>query len=1810
MSGGTPDTWRTEFLVNTVVAGDQTKPSVTALSSGGFLILWTDASASGTDTSGLAVRARIMDANGNAIGSDFVVNTTTSGNQGEPKAVQLADGNIAVVWSDGSQTGGDTDGAAVRGQILSSAGEKVGSEFLVNNNAYGNQYDPELAAREDGGFEVTFRDQDGFYGKAIIVQSHLADGTYYTPTRIVGYTYGGDWATQIDPVIAMLEGNRQAVVWTETSSSLGDGSQSSIKVAIWELDGYSPTQLMTAVVNSTTAGEQIRPSVTVLSNGSFVVTWTDGSQSGGDTSSWSVRAQVFDVSGAKVGTELLVNTTTDAAQYAPIVTALSDGGFVVFFEDLSHYASNSYDLLGQRFAGDGTKAGSEFVVNSLTPGAQWNIDATTLVDGRIVVTWEDGSGADGSGYGIHAKILDPFDGTQTGPARIITSGTATSPDAMALFVEALSEGAVQPGYDGEFSVVDGATTLQFYGHGLTYSGGIPQTGVVTGFALFQGGIQQATGANMTFDAAALATAISAANGGNTTALSALLDGFDYRLEGQSGAETLTGRGGDDLLVASGGNDTLDGGAGIDTVEYSGRWRDYTITDLGGGQYSIVDKRSAGSQGSDVVTSVEHFTFSDGELANADLLNTIPGGISVDRLFLMDGWEGGFMVANVVGTDSDPLDQVVLTIASASHDYFEIVANQLRLKAGVTIDKSVASSVSLTLRATDAHGASIDQLFTFPVEDSQSPYSAGPIIQVNQDFTNSEYSQFVSLEGGGWVVVWADRYAEGNYNEGVRMQVFDAAGQPAGTEIQVNTYTTDRQSTPEILALGGGGFVVCWVSEKQDVVTPGYSSGGLYQQLFDASGAKLGPETQVNVYTPYHQFLQDYTLLSDGGWAVTWSGSENGIGLRLFNEDGTARTSEIHLSSQMSYASTSKVTELADGRLVLTWVGYAIGAASDGNVYYTLLTHQGDVIAEQRVNSVTQGYQGLPNVVALDGGGWVIQWTDQQTQLCWQQVFDTNGSAIGAQAQIGGSLEGTQVDPKTISLDDGGWISFFTLNIATGSEIFSQRYDANGSTMGGLDRVNTETQGWQFMPLVTKLSDGGWVVAYRTYMPGEDFYSFQAYFADGEKNGAETLLVNGYAPELDLLALSDGGWLAKWLVYDGQSMNVVQRVYTSENTRPTLDHSIDDKSAVEDAAFSFQIPAGSFTDADGDSLTYAVTLADGNPLPSWLIFDAASRTLSGVPVNGDVGTISLKVIVSDSISSTSDTFSLTIVNTNDGPIVAHPIADQLIDEDVAFSFEVPANAFVDPDVGDALTYTATLANGDPLPAWLSFDPTTRTFSGTPSNDNIGGLFIKVVASDGTSFIFDAFQLTVSNVNDAPTGGSTAFGYQGGEDFSFGFDDEQLLEGFTDEDGDTLVVTNLTASDGAEIVDQGGGVYMLVPVADFNGPITLSYTISDGHGGTKQVTKIAVINPANDIPTATTIPNQAATEDQPFSFQVDDRTFDDVDADEVFTFTATLANGDPLPSWLSFDALTRTFSGTPDNGDTGTILVKVMVKDLGNATASSTFDIAIANVNDAPQITSNGGGASASISIAENALSVTTVAVVDVDAGDTWTYSISGEHASLFEINAQSGALVFKSAPDFEDSAASGGDNIYEVTVSATDEDGLVDMQSLAISITNVAGITFNGGKKAETKSGDGEEDLLNGGGGNDKLDGQGGNDQLSGGIGKDRLTGGEGSDAFIFNTILNRKTNVDAIVDFDVTNDIIHLDATFFKKLGALGDLNEAAFAINTSGKATDKADRIIYETDSGELYYDADGSGKKADAILFAKLEKQLEITADDFFVV
>ena len=424
---------------------------------------------------------------------------------------------------------------------------------------------------------------------------------------------------------------------------------------------------------------------------------------------------------------------------------------------------------------------------------------------------------------------------------------------------------------------------------------------------------------------------------------------------------------------------------------------------------------------------------------------------------------------------------------------------------------------------------------------------------------------------------------------------------------------------------------------------------------------------------------------------------------------------------------------------------------------------------------------------------------------------------------------------------------------------------------------------------------------------------------------------------------------------------------------------DPSSATEDAPFSYTVPAETFADADATAaLALTAELSDGSPLPQWLSFDPATRTLSGTPTNDDVGAYEIAIIASDGRDSVTDTVRVVVDNTNDAPVVASefPVSATAY-EDSPFTYSVPSDAFQDPDVGDTLTLSATLSDGSPLPSWLTFDAENRVLSGTPAQADVGALVIHVVANDGEASVVGVLTLTTVGVSDAPTGTDTTLTVL--EDTShtfaaadFGFADAadspaNMLVSVTITTlptGGTLALSDSAVAAGDVIAAADLVNLVYTPAENATGIAYDSFTFQvKDDGGTENGgvdlaptanTITFNVTPQNDPPVAPSQDNVAATAGESVNVTVPaftDIDFSDTQSNESLTYAATLADGSVLPPWLSFDAASRTFTGVPPVGAPANLTVTVTATDSAGATASLTFDLVETDLSapDAPLVT---------------------------------------------------------------------------------------------------------------------------------------------------------------------------------------------------------------------------------------------------------------------
>jgi Ca2+-binding RTX toxin-like protein len=554
-----------------------------------------------------------------------------------------------------------------------------------------------------------------------------------------------------------------------------------------------------------------------------------------------------------------------------------------------------------------------------------------------------------------------------------------------------------------------------------------------------------------------------------------------------------------------------------------------------------------------------------------------------------------------------------------------------------------------------------------------------------------------------------------------------------------------------------------------------------------------------------------------------------------------------------------------------------------------------------------------------------------------------------------------------------------------------------------------------------------------------------------------------------------------------------------------------------------------TGGGGDD-TYAYALGDGQD--RIIESSGADRVVFGpgmsasdVAVSRNNGDLVLAISATDSIrfaESAPGSYAVEQVEFADGgiwqaadllrqlsrtpPTVALPVADQTTSEDALFQFTLPANTFVDADAsaGDRLSLTATLADGSPLPAWLSFDAEAHSFRGTPDGGAVGSLTLQVIATDlaGNSAA-QVFAVKVENVNDAPAGALAIAGTASqGEALT-------LVDTIADADGIGVMSYRWQSSgDGSVWSDLGGATDTSLVLAEAQVGLRIRAVAAyvDGHGTVETVISEAtpVVVNINDAPIAVhAIADQSAVEGYAFSVAIPFDSFADVDVGDSLAYAVTLADGSALPAWLGFDPATGILSGTPPEGAAGSVSLSVTATDLAGASAAGNFTLSVASGNHAPELAVAIADQSATQDLAFF-WTVPAGSFIDSDPGDSLSFT-----ATLSDGTALPAWLAFDAATaSFSGMPGAADPGVLALRVTATDTGGLSAQADFNLAI----GRHLRGTGSSDTLDYSASDfvgaNLIDGGAGRDTITGSAGNDIIVGGAGSDTLFGGAGDDIFL------------------------------------------------------------------------------------------------------
>ncbi len=584
-----------EFQVNTFTTDHQTSPAVAMDDDGDFVVVWQSADQEVGDFV-YGVYAQRYDAAGVAQGSEFRVNTFHTNRLIGPAVAMDDDGDFVVAWA-----GQDGSNSGVNARRYNAAGVPQGSEFRINTYTTGSQIRPDVAMDDDGDFVVTWSSSDQDYsdgGSGVYAQRYNAAGVPQGSEFLVN-TFTTD--NQDYPAVAMGDDGDFVVTWNSRGREFGGNG-----VFAKRYNAAGVPQSSEFRVNTYTTSNQAFPAVAMDDDGDFLVSWQSRGQDGGSSSYsvylyYGVYAQRYNAVGVPQGSEFRVNTYTTGKQSFPAVAMDDDGDFVVTWDSRDQDGS-SYGVYAQRYNAAGVAQCSEFRVNTFTTGPQSTTAVAMDDDGEFVVTWQS-EAQDGDATGIYAQRYRLGDGecdedgipdaedncpfvNNPEQADADTDGEGDACDTSPLG-QCLDQPVTLRGTSGDdvllgtaaadvIAGLEGNDQLDGLGGNDSLCGG-------PGIDTLNGGIGNdrlngeadddlllgEAGNDVLFGRAGAdrlmgGDDVDALYGGSDADI---LDGGsgNDRLAGYTGGDALDGGGGNDLLLGEGNNDTLNGGPGDDRL---------------------------------------------------------------------------------------------------------------------------------------------------------------------------------------------------------------------------------------------------------------------------------------------------------------------------------------------------------------------------------------------------------------------------------------------------------------------------------------------------------------------------------------------------------------------------------------------------------------------------------------------------------------------------------------------------------------------------------------------------------------------------------------------------------------------------------------------------------------------------------------------------------------------------------------------------------------------------------------------------------------------------------------------------------------------------------------------------------------------------------------------------------------------------------------------------------------------------------------------------------------------------------------------
>lgn len=695
---------------------------------------------------------------------------------------------------------------------------------------------------------------------------------------------------------------------------------------------------------------------------------------------------------------------------------------------------------------------------------------------------------------------------------------------------------------------------------------------------------------------------------------------------------------------------------------------------------------------------------------------------------------------------------------------------------------------------------------------------------------------------------------------------------------------------------------------------------------------------------------------------------------------------------------------------------------------------------------------------------------------------------------------------------------------------------------------------------------------------------------------------------------------------------------------------------------------------GDVLSYSAIQADGNALPPWLHFDSTTRTFSGTPGSADYGDLSIHITATDAFSETiGDEFNIRVAFKLTGTagkdflngtaaydviegLAGKDILDGGLNADILIGGEGNDIYLVD-DVGDVVIETSTLSTEiDVVKSAVSFDLGDQTQGNARAQiENLTLTGSADLAATGNAKANVILGNNGANLIDGSDGTDTLKGGKG--------DDIYLVDLVMEGSG---VATTIRLED-ALVEKSKEGTDTVLLRGDFDNATAASVTLANnleyldasGTGvsrlnlnGNRLINTLA----GND---ADNVLDGKAGADTMLGGAGNDTYFvgstGDV-VDESDGLGNDAGGNDLVKTTVSYTLGAYledlTLLGTGGINGTGNSIANGIVGNAGANTldgqggadtlsgerGNDTYvvdnqgDVVIENANAGTDLVRVGIAAAGGTYILgdhlENATLINTVA-----------YNLTGNSLAN-TLTGNTEANVLDGGTGTDKLIGGGGNDTYVVDLTAAGRlddriteaayggiDTLIlrgastnspvapltlanNLENIDASATGLSRLNLTGNGASNLLIGNDWDNVLKGLDGNDTLSGGAGNDLLIGGALSDFLTGGADADIFKFETALNGATDVDTILDFGATEDTIQLESAIFNKLTVTGALSADNFRAENGVSAQDGNDYILYDTLTGALFYDPDGSGTAQSAQQFATLIGIPSISSVDFSVI